>query len=110
MFYEIVCFLICICLASAKRLSKFAQEREKQSKAGDKEESSSDPALPSRNIIIGDIFERIECDSPTKNVIENVPFNEPSGFPKAKRIDQKVIFSAVKHFLIEFQNMLNIQG
>lgn len=91
-------FKFCIFLASAKRLSKFAQEREKQSKAGDKEESSVDRALPSRNIIIGGIFERIECDSPTENVIEIVPFDESSGFPKAKRIDQKVLFSAVNQF------------
>lgn len=79
-------------------MSKFAQDREKQSKAVDKEKTSTDRALPSRNIIIGGIVERVESDSSTENVIENVSFGESSGFPRAKRIDQKVLCPLLSNF------------
>lgn len=73
----------------AKKLSKFAQERAKQAKT-DKEKANEGDNLSSRNIIIGNIVERIEGVEPIPNVVENFSFDDSEGFPKPKRIDQKV--------------------
>lgn len=76
---------------SAKRISKFAQERAKQSKTKDKETSSAVSSFASRNIVIGNIVERTEGIGSEQNVVENVSFDDSEGFPKPKRIDKKVI-------------------
>lgn len=76
----------------AKKVSKFAQERAKKSKVSDGEEVASN-TNPLRNIIIGNIVERTEGALSKPIFDENVPFDDSKGFPKPKRIDQKVLYS-----------------
>lgn len=72
-------------------MSKFAQERAKKSKVMDSEEIAPN-TNPIRNIIIGNIVERTEGESSSKQIVdENVSFDDSKGFPKPKRIDQKVL-------------------
>ena len=76
-------------MVSAKKMSKFAQERAKQLKVSDSEESAP-KASPLQNIIIGNIVERREGKS-SKLAEEITSFDDSKGFPKPKRIDQKVL-------------------
>lgn len=70
-------------------MSKFAQERAKKSKVPDAEETASN-TNPLRNIIIGNIVERTEGKSTKQIFDECEPIDDSKGFPKPKRIDQKV--------------------
>lgn len=73
----------------AKKLSKFALERAKQSKASDNEKPTLGTSSM-RNIIIGNVVERSEGKPVEHNEVENVSFDDSEGFPKPKRIDKKV--------------------
>lgn len=78
-------------------MSKFAQERAKQSTTSEKEKT--DGTFSSGNIIIGNIVERKEGVERDRIVVENLSFDDSEGFPKPKRIDKKVF-----HYLRQFLN------
>lgn len=71
-------------------MSKFAQERAKQSKVTENAEAVPN-ANSLHNIIIGNIVERTEGGSSNQIADENVSLDDSKGFPKPKRIDQKVL-------------------
>lgn len=70
-------------------MSKFAQERAKHSKEPKKPKTDAEDGSL-RNIIIGNIVERQDGQPIQQNKVENVSFDDSNGFPKPKRIDQKV--------------------
>lgn len=83
---------------SAKKVSKFAQERAKKSKVSDGENVTSN-TNSLQNIIIGNIVERTEGESSKLILDESMSTDDSKGFPKPKRIDQKVF-----HVTFEFFN------
>lgn len=88
-------------------MSKFAQERAKKSKASDGEEIASN-TNPLRNIIIGNIVERREGESSKQILDESAPSDDSKGFPKPKRIDQKVGYTTlILNPSIDFTNNEN---
>lgn len=81
-------------ISTAKKLSKFAQERAKQSNKASAEKAEPESSQPASKIIIGNIVERTEGASQL-NVCEDALFDEAKGFPKPERIDQKVFFGRI---------------
>lgn len=94
---------------SAKKLSKFAQERAKQTKALEKEKSNTESGFTASNIIIGNIVERKEGIGLDRSEVECVSFDDSVGFPKPKRIDKKVLNSfKKKEFLFSFHHKIDL--
>lgn len=90
----------------AKKLSKFAQERKKQSKTLEKEKNNTESGLTPSNIIIGNIVERKEGIGLDRSAVESVSIDDSVGFPKPKRIDKKVRNSLHKrYFLFSFHEI-----
>lgn len=87
-------------MSLAKKLSKFAQERAKQSKTLEKEKTSTESGFTPSNIIIGNIVERKEGIAPDRSAVDNVSFDDSVGFPKPKRIDKKVLNSLHKRYVL----------
>lgn len=88
-------------------MSKFAQERAKKSKVSDSAEVASN-TNPLRNIIIGNIVERTEGGQSKRIGDESVILDDSKGFPKPKRIDQKV--RIISLFLFFFSTQFTIKN